>query len=87
MNACRFITEDLAAVNRSMTPWVIVNLHRPIYSTSSSGGSLSSVTGVANDLRAALEDVFYKYQVDLTIAGHDHIYVSPHLLMRPCITV
>ena len=35
---------------------------RPTYTTSSSGGSLSSVVGVAKDLRASLEDVYYKYR-------------------------
>ena len=57
---------DLMNVNRNITPWVVVNGHRPIYTTSSSGGSLSSVTTVARDLRAALEDVFYTYEVCAT---------------------
>ncbi|DBB10212.1 TPA: hypothetical protein ACH3X3_001785 [Trebouxia sp. C0006] len=69
-----FITTDLAAVNRSVTPWVVVNGHRPIYTTSTSGGTITSVTQVAEDLRDALEQVFYKYQVDVTFHGHDHIY-------------
>ena len=60
---CRFINDDLAAVNRSVTPWVVVNGHRPIYTTSTSGGSITSVIQVADDLRESLEDIFYKYQV------------------------
>jgi len=52
-------------VNRSVTPWIVVNGHRPIYTTSTSGGSITSVTQVADDLRDALEQVFYKYQVSL----------------------
>nr|QOL01233.1 putative extracellular protein TR9_041a [Trebouxia lynnae] len=69
-----FITSDLAAVNRSVTPWVIVNGHRPIYTTSTSSGSLASVIRVADDLREALETVLYTNQVDVTFHGHDHIY-------------
>ena len=60
---CRFLQEDLAAVNRTVTPWVVVNGHRPIYTTSTSGGSITSVIQVADDLRDSLEQLFFKYQV------------------------
>ncbi|KAK9804531.1 hypothetical protein WJX73_005386 [Symbiochloris irregularis] len=69
-----FIVTDLQNVNRTLTPWVVLNGHRPIYTTSSSGGGFSSVTTVARDLRNALEDVLYQYEVDLSWHGHDHIY-------------
>ena len=52
---------------------VIANLHRPIYTTSISGVSQSSDLQGAADQRAALEDLFMEYQVDMTLAGH----VSP----------
>lgn len=71
-HACRFINTDLAAVNRSITPWVVVNGHRPIYTTSTSGGSITSVIQVSDDLRNALEDIFYKYQVRI----HPQIIVN-----------
>ena len=29
----RWLTRDLAAVNRTRTPWVLVNFHNPWYST------------------------------------------------------
>lgn len=64
---CRFIVSDLENVNRTLTPWVVVNGHRPIYTTSSSGGGLSSVTTVARDLRVALENVLYQYEVGHSI--------------------
>ena len=57
------MVDDLANVNRNITPWVELNGHRPIYTTSSSGGSLSSVTTVAKDLRASIEDILYQYEV------------------------
>ena len=63
----RFIVEDLASGDRNVTPWIVLNGHRPIYTTSSSGGSLSSVTTVARDLRAALEDVLIEYEVGLCL--------------------
>lgn len=74
-NSClilnRFIVDDLAGVNRNDTPWVVVNGHRPIYTTSSSGGSLASVTTVARDLRVSLEDIFYQYEVSYSVARVD----------------
>jgi hypothetical protein len=54
---------DLSLVNRSVTPWLVVNLHRPIYTSSASGLSFTSVLKVAQDLRLALEDLFFLYQV------------------------
>ena len=46
-----------------MTPWVVVNGHRPIYTTSTSGGTITSVIQVADDLRESLEELFFMYQV------------------------
>ena len=59
----RFLLTDLSLVNRSITPWLVVNLHRPIYTSSASGLSFTSVLKVAQDLRLALEDLFFLYQV------------------------
>lgn len=70
-----WIINDLSSVNRNITPWIIVNGHRPIYTTSTSPASNNyGVIAVAEDLQASLEDVFYEFQVDLTWHGHDHIY-------------
>ncbi|KAK9918496.1 hypothetical protein WJX75_004496 [Coccomyxa subellipsoidea] len=69
-----FILQDLASVDRGVTPWVVVNMHRPIYTSSSAGVGPTSVIRVAEDLRAALEPIFMLYQVDLSLAGHDHKY-------------
>lgn len=60
---------DLAAVNRTNTPWVILNGHRPIYTTSSGGSPPYGVVPVALDLQEALEPLLYKYSVDLTWHG------------------
>jgi acid phosphatase len=59
-----FLKADLASVDRSVTPWVIVAGHRPWYST-----------GTGNDCtacQAAFEDIFYQYGVDLGVFGHVH---------------
>ncbi|KAL7941880.1 Metallo-dependent phosphatase-like protein [Trichoderma barbatum] len=54
---------DLASVDRSVTPWVIVAGHRPWYSTGGSGCA---------PCQAAFEGLFYKYGVDLGVFGHVH---------------
>lgn len=71
-----FISADLAAVDRTKTPWVVVGGHRPIYIDSVNWSPLVEDEDlvVAAALRAALEDIFLKYQVDVTWHGHHHSY-------------
>ena len=59
-----FLVADLASVDRSVTPWLIVTGHRPWYSTG--GGSICS------PCQAAFEPFLCKYGVDLVINGHVH---------------
>ena len=42
---------------------MVVNMHRPIYTSSTAGVSPPSVLRVAEDLQQALEPVFALYQV------------------------
>lgn len=70
----RFITADLAAVDRSVTPWIIVGGHRPFYIDSTNYQPVDGDQTVASDLRAALEQSFVDYRVDLTLHGHHHSY-------------
>lgn len=58
-----FLKADLASVDRSVTPWVIVGGHRPWYST---GGSACTAC------QKAFEPLFYQYGVDLGVFGHVH---------------
>ncbi|KAK5999163.1 Acid phosphatase [Cladobotryum mycophilum] len=59
----QFLEADLASVDRTVTPWLIVAGHRPWYST---GGS------ACVPCQAAFEGLFYKYGVDLGVFGHVH---------------
>jgi hypothetical protein len=63
-----FLRKDLASVDRTKTPWVIVSGHRPFYGEDMIG---SSVCGVCRD---ALESILDEYSVDLLLAGHVHNY-------------
>ncbi len=58
-----------SSVDREVTPWTIVALHRPLYSSALKQGSHL-------ELREALEPVFAKFGVQLVLCGHDHSYVS-----------
>jgi len=61
----QFLEADLASVDRTVTPWVIVGGHRPWYSTGGSGN-------VCSPCQTAFESLLYKYGVDLAIFGHVH---------------
>jgi len=64
-----------ASENREEYPWIVVGGHRPIYC---SAFGYSNIHGVPisdpANLQAAMEDLFYKYQVDLFLVGHVHAY-------------
>ncbi|XP_043692991.1 probable inactive purple acid phosphatase 27 [Telopea speciosissima] len=60
---------DMASVNRSRTPWLIFNGHRPMYSSVS--GVLPSVDPF---FVAAVEPLLIDYKVDLALWGHVHNY-------------
>jgi hypothetical protein len=65
-----WMVADFAAINRSVTPFVVVGAHRPLYCS-----GLSPPDNVMGQhLQAELEDTFVKYAVDLFVAGHYHLY-------------
>ncbi|XP_015910292.2 acid phosphatase type 7 [Parasteatoda tepidariorum] len=57
--------------NRNNHPWVITMGHRPMYCSSTDGDDCTKRESV---IRRALEDLFYKYGVDLEIWAHEHNY-------------
>lgn len=62
---------DLSTVDRTKTPWLIANLHRPMYC--SNDNECTSTHGGLK-LRAEAEDMFYQHKVDLVVCGHVHSY-------------
>lgn len=64
-----FVEADLAAVDRTKTPWVIVHGHRPLYCSCDADCDDSAKT-----VRDGMEEIFYKYGVDMYICGHEHNY-------------
>ena len=69
-----WVRDDLATVDRSVTPWVIVTMHCPWYSTNTHHLS----EWQAHDMQESLEPVFMQYGVDLVLSGHVHAYQRSH---------
>lgn len=63
---------DLAAVDRSRTPWVVVFGHRSIYC--SCDGDCDGAATTVREGPYGMEALLNKYQVDMWINGHEHDY-------------
>jgi hypothetical protein len=55
-------------INRQRTPWVMVMMHTPWYNSNTGHWKEGEKT------RANFEPLFFKYGVDVAIAGHVHSY-------------
>ncbi|XP_066910736.1 uncharacterized protein [Clytia hemisphaerica] len=67
----RWLENDLKNVDRTKTPFVIVSAHRPMYcSEYYPGPDWTTILGQ----QQYLEDLLYKYQVDVGLWAHYHIY-------------
>jgi hypothetical protein len=62
----QWLAKDLAAINRTKTPWVIAMSHRPMYS--------SEVSSYQANVRNAFEPLLLQYNVDAYLSGHIHWY-------------
>ena len=67
-----FMVADLAAVNRTATPWLIVVFHMPIYHT------YEIPFKSCECVRTAYEPIFMQYGVDFVVNGHVHSYERTH---------
>ena len=65
-----WLESDLAGLNRTLTPWVIVLVHCPFYSTNDHHYH----EWQTDDMQDSMEPLFYKYGVNIVIAGHVHAY-------------
>ena len=65
-----WLENDLKNVDRKQTPWLIVNIHRPLYESEDYPGD----TKVSQHFVTLLEPLFLKYGVDMVLAGHYHAY-------------
>ena len=63
---------DIAAVNRTVTPWLIVSFHAPPYH------SYYTHYKEMECFMSFYEPLFYKWRVDFVINGHVHAYERTH---------
>ena len=70
----KWLEKELSAVNRTITPWVIVEAHRPMYNNENKPDD----TKVGIGMRHEFEHLLNEYDVDLFLSGHYHSY------MRSC---
>lgn len=65
-----WLAADLSSVDRSVTPWLIVGIHRPLVETE----LYPSDAAVAAGLRAIIEPLLLRWSVDIVLAGHYHSF-------------
>lgn len=66
----KFLKSDLESVDRKKTPFVVVQGHRPMYTTSNENRDAP----LRERMRMALEPLFVKNNVSLALWGHVHRY-------------
>jgi len=76
----RWLETNLKAVDRKLTPWLVVGWHRPWYNSN------WVHQGEAEKMRVALEELLYAHKVDLCVTGHVHAYERSHPVYKQEIT-
>ena len=66
----QWLLNDLKSVDRTVTPWLILIGHRPMYSSEKYPSDYRVTLG----MQEALEDMTFDYQVDVALWGHYHAY-------------
>ncbi|KAB2636568.1 purple acid phosphatase 15 [Pyrus ussuriensis x Pyrus communis] len=64
----KWLEQDLANVDRSITPWLVATWHPPWYST------YEAHYREADCMRMEMEELLYSYGVDIVFNGHVHAY-------------
>lgn len=62
-----WLWQDLSSVNRTLTPWIVVNFHNPWYTTDPSYKEFEQ-------MRVSMEPMMYAAGVDVVFYGHVHAY-------------
>eukprot|EP00884_Botryococcus_braunii_P007140 jgi/Botrbrau1/16427/Bobra.0142s0026.1 len=66
----KWMLEEMARVDRCVTPWLVVAMHRPMYVIFPH----KSNRRVGEHLQQELESSFAKFGVDVVLSGHVHSY-------------
>jgi len=70
----KYLSNDLAKVDRSKTPWVIFSGHRPMYISSTNNDEPYGDQPIARLLRQHIEPLLFQHKVDMAWWGHHHSY-------------
>jgi hypothetical protein len=62
---------EAAVANRATVPWIVINMHRPMYASELD-------MNIDNAYRLGVEPLAIKYDVDLVFQGHLHAYERIH---------
>lgn len=65
---------ELQGVNRTVTPWVLVTMHTPVYSTFDKHHHDLQIFAA----REHMEPLFVEYRVNVVFTGHIHAYQRTH---------
>lgn len=68
-----FLKADLKNVDRKVTPWLVVESHRPLYE-GEGGDHWWPNKLVGENMRVEIEGLLREFKVDLVLAGHYHEY-------------
>lgn len=64
----KWLKQDLAKVDRSRTPWLLVGMHAPWYNSN------VAHQGEVESMRSSMETLLFENGVDAVFAGHVHAY-------------
>lgn len=67
----KWLENDLKNIDRKITPWVIIESHRPMYMSE----LILDQIPVELAMRVEFEKLLIKYGVELFLAGHFHSYL------------
>lgn len=70
----KWLRGELANVNRSLTPWVVVIMHGPWYNSNTAHQGHEPHHAMKNHM----EDLLFEYKVDIVFSGHVHAYERTH---------
>jgi hypothetical protein len=73
-----WLHNDFNLINREKTPWVIIVMHCPWYSSNINHYSDQQTI----QMRNSMEDLFYKYKVNIVFNGHVHDYERTYPVFR-----
>ena len=73
-NQYKWLEKDLQSVNRKKTPWVIVVMHCPWYSSNMDHYEEKQTVL----MRDYMEPLFYRHSVNIAFMGHVHAYERTH---------